>query len=187
MTSSGPRLSRSAPTEEDDDEDDDEELPEGLPHVNPSDFLTPANPMTPDDLDPEERTEYETLSQPDRENYLGLRNHYVAMFEQPDDDSATIDREVQKLDREIEKEAPLEFETTTNKLKPGEVGFWAEDEDDELGRYEDADDDWDESMINAVAESELELHREIREYTRVAAWDMPLLSSMLHRTGINGY
>lgn len=146
------------------------------PHVDPSNYLTPSKPITADDLPPEERAQYETLSQADRENYLGLQNHYIAVFEQPEDDEA-LEEAIDRLDREIEKESPFEFESKVS-LRPGELGFWAEDEPDEMGVVEDGDDEYDESMITAVAENELELHREIRQYTRVAAWDMPLLSSM---------
>ena len=98
------------------------------------------------------------------------------MLEEPEEESAYFDKAISQMGREIEREAPEVFENPT-RLKPSEVGFWAEDEEDELGRYEDADDDVDESMMTAMAESELELHREIRQYTRAAAWDMPLLTS----------
>jgi hypothetical protein len=35
-----------------------------------------------------------------------------------------------------------------------------------------------------VAHSELEVHREMREYARIVAWDMPLLKSkrFIHRS-----
>lgn len=143
--------------------------------------MTPSNPIIADDLNPEERAEYESLSQTDRENYLGLQNHYAAMFEQPEENTEALTDAIDKIDREVEEEVPIEFETNV-RLKPSEVGFWADDEPDEMGQMEDADDEYDESMITAVAESELELHREIREYTRIAAWDMPLLSSMTTAT-----
>jgi small subunit ribosomal protein S35 len=57
-----------------------------------------------------------------------------------------------------------------------ELGFWGEDEDDELGRMPDNDDWEDDSMVTAIAENDLDLMRDIRQYTRVAAWDMPLLA-----------
>jgi small subunit ribosomal protein S35 len=42
---------------------------------------------------------------------------------------------------------------------------------------EDADDDFHDDEITSMAHAEVELHREIREYARIAAWDMPLLTS----------
>lgn len=132
--------------------------------------------MTANDLQPVERAEYETLPQEKQEEYLGLRNHYIAMLEEPEEDSPSIDNMVTQIDRQIEKEAPIDWVKPT-RLKPAEVGFWAEDEEDEFGQVEDADDDVDDSMMTAVAENELELHREVRQYTRAAAWDMPLLTS----------
>jgi small subunit ribosomal protein S35 len=165
------------PVEE--EEEDDENLQ--LPQVDPSEYLTPSDPITADDLDPEERASYETLSTPGREKYLGLKNHYMAVLEQDDKvDPAHLDQQILDMDREIEREAPLGFENV--RTKANELGYWGEDDPDEFAQVEDADDDWDESMITAVAESELELHREIREYTRVAAWDMPLLSSTYFKT-----
>ena len=98
------------------------------------------------------------------------------MFEEPDWDSKLAEQQISKMDYELEQKHPLDLDPP-ERLKPAEIGYWAEDEDDEFGVQEDADDDTDESMINAVAESELELHREIRQYTRAAAWDMPLLAS----------
>jgi small subunit ribosomal protein S35 len=78
----------------------------------------------------------------------------------------------------------LPIEDRLPPLKPSEVGLFAEDDPDTFAQVEDADDDWDESMITSIAESELQLHREIREYTRMAAWDMPLLTSKLTNPSI---
>lgn len=86
-----------------------------------------------------------------------------------------LDRLVDQIDRELDREeGPLDFPTP--RVRPQEVGFWADDEEDEFAaQVEDADDDWQPEHITSVAESELEVHREIREYYRVIAWDMPLL------------
>ena len=169
---SGGRSNISSSVTAEDSEDGDSRLPQ----VDPSEFKTPSTPIDASDLDPVERAEYETLAQHKQEEYLGLRNHYIAMFEEPDWDSALAEKQISKMDYELEQKYPLDLDPP-ERLKPAEIGYWAEDEDDEFGVQEDADDDTDESMINAVAESELELHREIRQYTRAAAWDMPLLAS----------
>ena len=154
--------------------DDGEEA--AAPQLDPSEYMIPSSPMTANDLGPVERADYETLQQQKQEEYLGLRNHYIAMLEQPVEDNSSVDAMVTQMDREMEKEAPMDWPKPV-RLKGPEVGLWAEDEEDEFGQVEDADDDVDDSMMTAVAENELELHREIRQYTRAAAWDMPLLTS----------
>lgn len=153
-------------------------MPE-LPTVDPSEYRIPSKPATVADLPPEERANFETLSKDEQTQYLGLRNHYQAILEEGAEEeleSEAVQAQVNKLDRELERDYPLEFDNT--RVRDSELGFWAEDEDDELGITPDNDDDWDESMITSIAESELEVHREVREYTRAAIWDMPLLQSM---------
>ena len=55
--------------------------------------------------------------------------------------------------------------------------------------FEDADTAEDEEDdISSLAHGELEHHRELRHYARLAAWEMPLLYSELHlRKTIKGY
>ena len=155
---------------------DDEDVPD-LPEVDPTNYRIPSNPATPADLDPEERANYETLSKEEQVKYLGLRNHYQAVFEDGGDDLDSDDaqRQIAQLDQEAEIAHPFTFDMSVTKDR--ELGYWGEDEEDELGQTPDDDDTWDESMITSIAESELEVHREVREYTRVAAWEMPLLQS----------
>jgi small subunit ribosomal protein S35 len=40
------------------------------------------------------------------------------------------------------------------------------------------DPEYEEDDISAIAHGQLEQHREFREYARIAAWEMPLLTSM---------
>jgi hypothetical protein len=172
--SSRPSFGASQNTEK----DDEDAIPERLPEVDPSQYLQPREPLTVADLDPQERANYETLPTYEQEKYLGLQNHYKAMFEDPDADFETdeFERALARLKSEMNKGESL-MEDRLPPLKPSEVGLFAEDDPDPFAQLEDADDDWDESMITSIAESELQLHREIREYTRMAAWDMPLLTS----------
>lgn len=144
--------------------------------IEPSEYLSPSNPITVKDLDAQERATYETLSKSDQDKYLRLQNHYKAIFESAASDE-DLDRLADEVDREIDRQqGPLDF--PSNRARGSEVGFWADDEDDEFGVMEDGDEDFSDEYITSVAESELQLQREIREYTRVAAWDMPLLHSM---------
>ena len=55
-------------------------------------------------------------------------------------------------------------------------GFFAMGEDEEQDTGED--EKFDNDDITSLAHSELEQHREMRHYARLAAWEMPLLSSM---------
>ncbi|KAK4946404.1 37S ribosomal protein S24, mitochondrial [Elasticomyces elasticus] len=141
--------------------------------TDPSEYLTPSTPISVADLDPNERADYEVLSKPQQEEYLALQNHYAAMFESVDADAA-LDEIAMQVDRQVDSEVePLDF--PEDQMRRQDMNFWAVDEDDEFGQVEE-EEPWDDSAITSVAHSELEVHREVREYTRVIAWDMPLLN-----------
>ena len=146
-----------------------------LKDIDTSELLTPSNPISAVDFDPEERATYEALSKPEQVNYLALRNHTNAILESPRTEEQ-LERLAEEVGREIDREDPWDFPEEP-KVKASELGYWGDDEDDEFGQVEDADDEVYDEHITTVAENELDLHREIREYTRIAAWDMPLLSS----------
>ncbi|KAI0468104.1 mitochondrial ribosomal subunit protein-domain-containing protein [Xylaria cf. heliscus] len=63
---------------------------------------------------------------------------------------------------------------------PGKLNqFWMEDEDDPDFIYDDTNTDkFDEDDIMSMAHGKLEEFREYREYARIAAWQMPLLSKL---------
>lgn len=135
---------------------------------------TPAKPYTVDDLDPHERASYEVLSKEEQTRYLAIQNHFKAVTESEEIETLSEDEAVvyaKELDRSGVVPNPVE-ERNLAKLREG---FWQDDEDDEFGQTEDGDDDNSDDLITSVAESELEVQREIREYTRIAAWDLPLL------------
>jgi hypothetical protein len=52
-------------------------------------------------------------------------------------------------------------------------GFWNEDKEDDLG----PDENFNQDGLPAAGHRELDLHREIREYSRLIVWELPLLSS----------
>ena len=92
------------------------------------------------------------------------------------------DGEVETAFREFDRQGlteELDFREEKNVLAM-RGGLWQEDEDDEFGQVPDDDDEYTEDMLTSVAESELEVHREVREYTRRAAWDLPLLLREYH-------
>ena len=102
-------------------------------------------------------------------------------------DKAIKDLDPEKMQQELEKriEAKMErkfrFQDEEEEIQPrkrklkqtfmnmGEHEPWEEDT-----TMPDDDDD-----IPTLAHQELEQHREMRHYARLAAWEMPLLSSML--------
>ena len=73
---------------------------------------------------------------------------------------------------ETAQETPREH-VTQRRIKSG---FFAMGEDEEQDTGEDEEFEGDD--ITSLAHAELEQHREMRHYARLAAWEMPLLSSM---------
>lgn len=148
-----------------------------------SEMKAPSKPITVADLDPEARADYEAMPRDQREKWLATENHFAAMIENNElGDNEEITRSVNLVSREISRDFPMPRMTMERK----EIGFWAEEEDDEFGLSEDADDSYDESHITTVAESQLEVHREVREYMRIAAWDMPLLGTFAKQFQLPG-
>jgi hypothetical protein len=152
-------------------------------------YKKPNRPITLADLDADELADYNMLSPRDQVAWLDLQNHYAAEFEEAGIDAFSdphaeledpeLDKAADDMDRKLNKEMePVDF--------PDEVlsradkrSFWVMDEEaDEFTQVPEEDEEWDESAISSIAQNELDLHREIREYTRVMAWDMPLLQSM---------
>ena len=143
---------------------------------DPSSYLTPSQPIDPAEIGPEELEAMKELLQGQPGDPIGLYNHLMAVAESLEEGKDLDPAIMNQLERDIEDENDVDFPVDT--LLAREVGYWADGEaDDDLAMAEDADDEQDESDITSVAHSELEVHREIREYTRVAAWDMPLLTS----------
>ncbi|KAL2857916.1 mitochondrial ribosomal subunit protein-domain-containing protein [Aspergillus pseudoustus] len=141
-----------------------EPLPEELP---------PAPEYSPSQLTKEERSLYDLLSPEDRAKFDVDNAMMIAEYNDPAKRAkmfAEIDKEVQQMEREF----PMRFDEPRGKVR----GFWAEDEDDEFGLVEDFDDVVQDDEITTPAHAELELHREMREYARITAWDMPFLSKL---------
>lgn len=90
---------------------------------------------------------------------------------------AEIDEEIAREVAAIDREAPISF-TEKKKLNKNNVGFWADDEDDEFGQVPDGDDEFLGDDMTTPAHGQLDLHRDMREYQRRIAWDMPLLRSL---------
>lgn len=63
---------------------------------------------------------------------------------------------------------------TDNRKEREKPGFWNYESDEDLGE----DEVFQSDDISSMGHGELELHREVREYSRYAAWEMPLLSKL---------
>lgn len=146
-----------------------------LSSIDTSDFLKPSTPITPRDLSPSQRADYEALPKDQQPKYLDIVNHDRALAESPAE-REWLEARANALAQEFNREQT--WSPTIRRAKPNEYGFWATDEDDEFGVFEDDDDVESDDQLTSIAESQLELHRDLREYTRRAAWELPLLSSM---------
>ncbi|RVX75552.1 hypothetical protein B0A52_00905 [Exophiala mesophila] len=145
-------------------------------------YETPNSPASAEDLTEDELALMKELAkdapQEFRGDPVGLYNHLLAEAESMETEEG-MDKSV--LD-DFEREFSLgmdDLDIGVDRLDRRSIGWHARDEDDEFAQTEDADDEHDDSDITSVAHSELEVHREIREYTRVTAWDMPLLQNFV--------
>lgn len=146
---------------------------------DPQEYLLPSQPIVAEEVSPEELEQMKELLGGKPGDPIGLYNHLMALAEslETDLDPAILD----DMKRDIEAEEDVDFPLDV--LPRKSIGWFAEDEEaDEFAMNEDADDEIDDSHITSVAHSQLEVHREVREYTRVVAWDMPLLTSMWKKT-----
>ncbi len=134
--------------------------------------------LTIEDLEDDARAEFDRASPEEQQEWReGLR----ALSEVDDTASFTDELDAMEEDitrdvEEIDRETPFAFpEHRPNK---NNAGFWADEEHDELGQVFDDDDDFQADDMTTTAHAQLDLHRDMREYQRRIAWDMPLLSSM---------
>lgn len=144
---------------------------------DPSEYLTPSQPIIAEEVSPEELEQMKELLGGKTGDPIGLYNHLMALAESLDGEKGLDPAIMDEMERDIEGDEDVDFPPDV--LTRRETGWFAADEgDDEFAMAEDADDEIDDSHITSVAHSQLEVHREVREYTRVVAWDMPLLTSM---------
>ena len=129
--------------------------------------------FTARDLDPEERADYELLDKETQAQYVEQIRTLPDTLQSPEVQEE-LDQIAEKVHREVDQHNAMNFPDV--KLRASERGFWAKGEDDEFTQVPD-EDNFKDDDITTPAHAELELQREIREYARIAAWDMPLLSS----------
>ena len=151
---------------ENDLEDDAEDESEDRQKKTPQKFVFDVA-----SLSPEERNTYDHLSPEEKLQYEEEGRKFHEHMNSPATVSsltAAASTAAYEVSQEI---YPEDFRLP--RIKPG---YMAEGEEDEQGTGED--DDFQGDDITATAHGELEQHREMREYARIAAWEMPLLSSM---------
>ncbi|EED17713.1 37S ribosomal protein Rsm24, putative [Talaromyces stipitatus ATCC 10500] len=120
-----------------------------------------------------EKSMYELMSSEERAVFDAENKRFVEVWNDPAVRQEQIDL-VEQSAALIDRESRMRFEDVRERNR----GFWAEEEEDEFSNAEDGDDTYNDDEITSMAHAELELHREIREYARIAAWDMPLLSNL---------
>ncbi|KAJ5990036.1 hypothetical protein N7499_010562 [Penicillium canescens] len=133
----------------------------------------PVPEYSPDLMTKELRSMYDLMSPEERADFDAENTRMVAEFNDPAKRSAAfalIEKELQQID----KAEDLRFED----IRPRTPGFWAEDDPDEMAQVEDGDEEVNDDEITSMAHTEMELHREMREYARITAWDMPMLSKL---------
>lgn len=120
-----------------------------------------------------EKHSYEMMTSEERAAFDAENQRLVEMWNDPTFQRENMDL-IEKAVQQVEKGSKLRFEDIRERNR----GFWAEEEEDEFANAEDGDDTYNDDEITSMAHAELDMHREIREYARIATWDMPLLSSM---------
>ena len=131
--------------------------------------LSPEERNTYDHLSPEEKLEYE-------EDSRKLHEHM---------NSPSVQSELTAVASTAAAEVLQQIPPEDLKVPRIKAGLMAMGEEDEQGTGEDEDFQGDD--ITSLAHGELEQHREMRQYARIAAWEMPLLSSVYMRTSAARY
>lgn len=127
---------------------------------------------SPDQLSKEERKMYDMMAPEDRKQFDDENRRMVEDYNDPQKRAAMF-AEMDQLANQVEREEPMRFHDEPVKRR----GFWAEDETDEFTLVEDSDEVFGDDEMTSMAHAEVEMHREVRDYMRIAAWDMPHLSS----------
>ncbi len=130
------------------------------------DFLT--------SLDKDGRTYYETLSPEEKAQFEEMAHKLDKHMTSPEVESELNGVVSQAAYESQTQFARIDIPTLPERIKPGLMAMGEVDPQD-TGEDEEFDGD----DISSLAHGDLEQHREMREYARIAAWEMPLLSSML--------
>lgn len=126
-------------------------------------------------LDRDDRSVYDTLSPAERQQMEqvdgALRDEFAKDSRAHRELEDSIAAELESLD--------LEFPAGPAERAPRNNGFFQMGEKEDIGPDED---DFKGDDISSTGHGELEQTREIREYARLAGWEMPLLASEFVQT-----
>ncbi|KAL8951653.1 MAG: hypothetical protein Q9222_002381 [Ikaeria aurantiellina] len=124
-----------------------------------------------DKLVPDERHHYDLLSPEEKTQF---QQEEKAAYEHLN--SPAVESELQGMVSQavydISRETPRERDVPP-RITPGLMAMGEIDEQDS-----GEDEDFDGDDITSIAHGELEQHRELREYARIAAWEMPKLAKL---------
>ena len=121
-------------------------------------------------LDSQDREQYDLLSREEKVQYEESAKAYHDHMNSREVESA-LNSEVSQALYETSREQPDD----EIKLPRFKGGFFAMGEENPRDVGEDEEFEGDD--ITSLGHGELEQHREMREYARIAAWEMPMLSS----------
>lgn len=126
------------------------------------------------ELEPEERAEYEALSPSNQQIYRDDHKQIQDILNSPEAVAEFRDLTGQAIARG-ERDAPVIQKTRQS----AQLGFWNKGEAPGKRELLGGEDRYKGDDLTEMGHAELEQHREMREYARIAAWEMPLLSSTL--------
>lgn len=127
-------------------------------------------------LSPEARHQYKYLSPDEKKEYAKASQQIHVHMTSPE-----VETKLQAVVEAAIHEVAATVPPSDVHSPPAKRGFFSIGEEDAEGTGEDEEFEGDD--ITSLAHGELEQHRELREYARIAAWEMPLLSrpsSMTH-------
>ncbi|KAK4694112.1 small subunit ribosomal protein S35, partial [Lecanoromycetidae sp. Uapishka_2] len=127
--------------------------------------------FSPKDLAPDDLSRYTSLSPSDREQWRREAHQLHDFMTSPEVESE-LQGAVSQLAYETSEQMP-HTEVSIPRIKPGLMAM-GEAEEQESGEDEEFEGD----DLTSLGHGELEQHREMREYARIAAWEMPLLSKL---------
>ena len=122
-------------------------------------------------MSPKELDRFQSTSPEDQEQFWSELEASGNALDDPEV-RGMVNAETSHLAYELEQELP-EIPKSREKFVPGIMSMG---EIDEEGSGTDDDFNGDDD-ISSTAHGELDKQRELREYARIAAWEMPLLSS----------
>lgn len=121
-------------------------------------------------LTPEARNHYNYLSPEERADYEKASQFLDRLMTSPEVESKLKGLVGEAIHEVVTQVRPPKIQEP--RLKPG---LFSMGEEDPVGTGEDEEFKGDD--ITSLAHGDLEQHREVREFARIAAWEMPLLSS----------